>query len=100
MDNKERFLYYARSNGIIPDVLGRDIKIASGIMRVIGQREHKAKPILVRIGGRKYAMPVWKLRVLLRKYGQTRYLNMQSAISNVDLWFAPVPGKKANKKTK
>ena len=87
MNNKERFEYYARSNGINPDAIGRNIKLSSGLMRIVGQRDHKTKPILVTIDQQSYAMPIWKLRSLLLKYGYTKYLDMRTHQSNVNLWF-------------
>lgn len=87
MNPKQRFAYYARSNGINPNVLGKSIKISAGLMCVVGQRDHKSKPILVTIDKRKYAMPIWKLRILLLQYDYTNYLDMYNEQSNVDLWF-------------
>lgn len=104
MKTSERFQYYARSNGINPDVLGKPIKISSGLMHVVGQRDHKTKPILATIDKRRYAMPIWKLRVLLLRYGHIKYLDMRNEQSNINLWFkktrTPNEQRKANRKNR
>lgn len=88
MNDRERFIYYAKMNGIDPAVLGKKIKMPRGSMVIVGQRAHQDRPIVVKAHTRTLAMPLHTLRkYMMRDKNVRRFLNMQSEIVNSDLWF-------------
>lgn len=88
MNERELFIYYAKSNGIDPAVLGHKIKSPHGSFVIVGQRSHNERPVIVKVYNQRKAMPVHTLRkYMMRDKKARKFLDMQNEVVNSNLWF-------------
>lgn len=88
MNERERFIYYAKSNGIDPAVLGHKITSPYGKLIITGQRNHSQRPIVIKTYTRKMAISVPVLRkYMMKDKNACKFLIMESEQVNSNLWF-------------
>ena len=88
MNERETFIYYAKSNGIDPKVLRRKIKTPFGKAIITGQSNDKKRLVILKTYTRRLRISYATLRkYMLKDENARKFLDMENEQVNVDLWF-------------